>query len=63
MMETPFNVIHREDLDPVCPHCNEKLSEIYYKAKGAGWFLFPRNAVYFCPHCMKVLGLGQSKMA
>ena len=63
MSETPFNVIRREDLDPICPHCNEKLPEVYYKAKGPGWFLFPRSAVYFCPHCRKVLGLAQSRMA
>ena len=41
----------------------EQLAEVNYKAKGPGWFFFPRNAVYFCPHCRKVLGLGQSKMA
>ncbi len=31
--EKPFHVVHRKDLDPVCPHCR------------------------------KVLGLGQSRMA
>ena len=63
MRETPFQAVRREDLDPVCPHCDEPIAEVYYKAKGPGWFFFPRNAVYFCPHCRKVLGLGQSKMA
>jgi hypothetical protein len=61
--ETPFNVVVRNDLDPLCPHCGKRLTEVYYKARGAGWFLFPRSAIYFCPHCRKVLGLGQSKMA
>jgi len=56
-------VVRREDLDPICPHCNKRLAEVYYRARGAGWFLFPRNAVYFCPLCRKVLGFGQSKMA
>jgi hypothetical protein len=63
MTERPFNVVRREDMDPVCPHCNAKISELYYKAKGPGWFLFPRSAIYFCPHCRKVLGVAQSRMA
>ena len=63
MTETPFQVVRRDDLNPVCPHCDKQLAEVYYKARGAGWFFFPRNAIYFCPHCRKVLGLGQSKMA
>jgi hypothetical protein len=61
--ETPFTIVRREDLDPLCPHCHKSLSEVYYKARGPGWFFFPRTAMYFCPHCRNVLGLGQSKMA
>ena len=30
MRETPFNVVRREDLDPICPHCNEQLAEVRY---------------------------------
>jgi len=63
MTKAPFTVVPREDLDPICPHCTQPITEVYYKARGAGWFLFPRSAIYFCPHCRKVLGLGQSKMA
>jgi len=62
MRETPFQAVRREDLDPVCPYCNEQITEVYYKAKGPA-LLFPRTAVYFCPHCRKVLGLAQSRMA
>jgi len=63
MNETPLEFVRRDDLHPVCPHCNERLTQVYYRAKGPGWLVFARNAVYFCPHCNKVLGLGQSKMA
>jgi len=63
VIETPFNVGRREDLEPVCPHCERKLAEIYYKSKGPGWFVFPSTAVDFCPGCLKVLGFGQSRMA
>jgi len=31
------------------------------KDKGSG-FVVGRNVMYFCPHCMKVLGFGQSRM-
>ncbi len=63
MNETPFTVVKREDLVPICPHCEEPIAEVYVKSRGAGWFLFPSSSVYFCPHCMKVLGIGQSRMA
>lgn len=63
MREMPFQVIRRDDLNPVCPHCEEQIGQVYYKARGVGWFFFPRSAIYFCPRCHKVLGLGQSKMA
>jgi hypothetical protein len=63
MPEKPLNLVRREDVNPVCPHCNQSLPDVFYKAKGPGWFFFPRTAIYFCPHCRKVLGLGQSKMA
>jgi len=42
MSERPFNVVRREDLTPLCPHCNERITEVYYKAKGPGWFLWHR---------------------
>jgi hypothetical protein len=63
MADAPFNVVTRDDLDPVCPHCTQPLTEVYTKSKGPGWFLFPKTAMYFCPHCRKVLGFSQSRMA
>lgn len=64
MPAKPLEVVRREDLDPVCPHCEATLTAVYCKMRGAGWFVLPpRNVVYFCPHCRKVLGTGQSKMA
>lgn len=61
MTDKPFTVVERDDLVPLCPHCGRELSEVYMKAKGAG-FIEGRNVVYFCPHCSKVLGFGQSRM-
>lgn len=61
MAEKPLPIVERDDLMPVCPHCEKELTVVYSKAKG-----FPliegRTALFFCPHCLKVLGFGQSRM-
>ena len=61
MTEKLFTLVKREDLAPLCPHCEKELAEVYTRSKG-----FPlvqgTNVVYFCPHCRKVLGFGQSRM-
>ena len=62
MNKRPFDVIEREDIAPLCPHCDKKLTEVYRRSRGAGLFV-GRNIVFFCPHCHKVLGFGQSRMA
>jgi hypothetical protein len=56
-----LTVVERDDLVPVCPHCEEELTEVYAKAKGFALFE-GRTALFFCPHCLKVLGFGQSRM-
>jgi hypothetical protein len=61
MSEVPFSITKRDDLLPKCPHCEAELTEVYAKWRGAG-FVEGRNIVYFCPHCLKVLGFGQSRM-
>jgi predicted RNA-binding Zn-ribbon protein involved in translation (DUF1610 family) len=58
----PFNLVDREDLFPLCPHCGKELTEIHRKSKGSG-LIVGRNSVFFCPHCKKVLGFGQCRMA
>jgi len=57
-----MKITKREEIKPICPHCGKELEEIYFTEKGAGLFT-GRNVVYFCPHCHKVLGIGQSRMA
>jgi len=39
----------------------ETLCRIYMRTKGSG-FVEGKNVMYFCPHCLKVLGFGQSRM-
>lgn len=61
MSEKPFQIVKREDLSPLCPHCEKELTEVYTRAKGVP-FVQGTNVVYFCPHCSKVLGFGQGRM-
>ena len=57
----PLTVVKRNDLNPMCCHCGKELTEVYSKSRGAG-YIEARDVMYFCPHCMKVLGFGQSRM-
>ena len=61
MPDMPFSVVKRDDLVPRCPHCAQELAEVYMRTKGSG-FVEGKNVMYFCPHCHKVLGFGQSRM-
>ena len=53
----PSTVVRREDLDPICPHCEAEVPEIYVR-RPKGSFGIGRGFVFFCPHCRKVLGFG-----
>ena len=57
----PFEVVKRDDLTPICCHCNKELTEVYSKVRGIG-YVGGKDVMYFCPHCLKVLGFGQSRM-
>ena len=56
-----LNVIKRNDLMPRCCHCSKELTEVYSKTEGTP-FILGKDVMYFCPHCMKVLGFAQSRM-
>jgi len=43
---------------PVCPHCSERLHEIWFRAVRS---LLGRRYVYLCPACHKVLGVSHRK--
>ena len=58
---TRLKIIKRNDLTPLCYHCDRQLTEVYSKSSGSG-FVVGKDTVYFCPHCSKVLGFGQSRM-
>jgi len=54
-MSVPCAVVRREDLVPLCPHCETELPETYMR-RPRGRFGIGRGFVFFGPHCRKVLG-------
>ena len=53
----PCTAVRRDDVMPICHHCETELPEIYLR-KLAGPFGVGRGFVFTCPHCRKVLGFG-----
>ncbi|MEX1279923.1 MAG: hypothetical protein AB1Z55_04320 [Acidimicrobiia bacterium] len=56
-MTQPSTVVLRDDLAPICPHCEAEVPEIYAR-RPKGPFGVGRGFVFFCPHCRKVMGFG-----
>lgn len=48
----------REDVLPVCPHCEKDLGEIWFRELPG---FAGRRYVYFCSDCRKVLGVSHRK--
>ncbi len=53
-----IEIEEREDVTPLCPHCNEPTRSIQYRRLSG--FLGKRY-IYFCGLCHKVLGVSQRK--
>jgi hypothetical protein len=48
----------KDDVSPVCPHCNEPLSVVWCRRLGG---FLGRRYIYFCSRCRKVLGVSHRK--
>lgn len=48
----------RDDLKPICPHCNTELYSVFTQQVDS---TFGKRYVYFCPACKKVLGFSHRK--
>ncbi len=57
----PWAIIDREDVAPVCPFCDEKLTEVYRRGLGVALGQ-GRTLVYLCPSCHRVLGFAQGRV-
>lgn len=53
-----IDCIEKHDVLPVCPHCNEMLSTVWYRLLSS---TLGKRYVYFCPKCRKVLGISHRK--
>ena len=53
-----IEIIERNDAEPICPHCSEKIREVWFQQLRG--FLGKRY-VYFCAGRRKVLGVSHRK--
>ncbi len=53
-----ITAIENNERDPVCPHCENTVREVYFRALKAK---FGRRYLYFCASCQKVLGISHRK--
>ncbi len=49
-----MKVVPRNDITPICPHCEKKLEEVFRISDDKR--LMNKGYCYICPHCRKVLG-------
>lgn len=59
--EAPFALVDRDDLTPLCPHCGERVEEIYRRSTGVALGQ-GKTTVYFCSTCHRILGFSQGRM-
>ena len=50
--------LERDDVSPVCPHCNEIINGVWCQIMKS---TFGKRYIYFCPKCRKVLGVSHRK--
>ncbi len=50
--------VQKEDVTPVCPHCERGVSEIWFRTIET---MLGKRYVYMCPSCKKVLGVTHRK--
>ncbi|MDD4894386.1 MAG: hypothetical protein PHW54_03630 [Candidatus Omnitrophica bacterium] len=52
-----MKIITKDDIKPVCPHCNKELEEIHRKKETLSGTLLQPISIYVCPYCSKVLSI------
>lgn len=53
-MSVTLKVEERDDLFPLCPHCDAPLDRLYFRLIREA--LAGRPKAYFCPDCQHLLG-------
>jgi len=49
-----MKVVQRNDVTPICPHCEKKLREVYRISDSR--IFGSKGYCYVCPSCRKILG-------
>ena len=47
-----------KDISPICPHCSEQIDEMWFQELRSNW---GRRYAYFCPKCLKIVGVSHRK--
>lgn len=50
--------VERDDVSPICPHCNLALTTVWCRRLRSGLGV---RFIYICSHCQKVLGVSHRK--
>jgi len=53
-----MEIVERNDVSPVCPHCKTSISTVWCQGITT---LLGKRYVYFCPDCRSVLGVTHRK--
>ena len=53
-----IEVEHRNDVQPVCPHCGVQIRSVWYQELRS---MLGKRFLYFCSGCRKVLGISHRK--
>ena len=53
-----IEVLRREDVQPLCPHCSTPLRSVWFQPLAG---TFGKRYIYFCGQCRKVLGISHRK--
>jgi hypothetical protein len=53
-----INLLEKNDIRPVCPHCAAEIGEVYFQELNG---LLGRRYIYFCSLCSKILGVSHRK--
>ena len=53
-----LNLVEKNDVAPLCPHCETRLSDLWFKELSSLW---GKRYIYFCSRCQKTLGISHRK--
>ncbi len=55
----PLRLVRDESIEPICPHCEEKIEAVSYRRLYGG--MWGKRYVYVCQSCHRVLAISHRK--